>query len=78
MLKYPNLSYSTSAFAPLHYPRDSIDYANQRGADRIMYAGYFPMGLSLDRIFAELPNVPFKPGVGPKFLHERARRILRL
>jgi predicted TIM-barrel fold metal-dependent hydrolase len=78
MLKYPNLSYSTSAFAPRHYPRAIIDYANQRGADKIMYAGYFPMGLSLDRIFRELPEVPFKPEVWPKFLHENARRIFKL
>ncbi|HKA04260.1 MAG TPA: amidohydrolase family protein, partial [Acidimicrobiales bacterium] len=45
MLKWPGLHYSTSAFAPKHYPRDIIDYANTRGADKIIYAGYFPMGL---------------------------------
>jgi len=78
MLKYPNLSYSTSAFAPRHYPRDIIDFANQRGADRIMYAGYYPMGLSLDRIFRELPDVPFKPEVWPKFLRENAQRVFQL
>jgi predicted TIM-barrel fold metal-dependent hydrolase len=78
MLKYPNLSYCTSAFAPRHYPKDIIDYANQRGADRIMYAGYYPMGLSLDRIFRELPDVPFKPEVWPKFLRENAVRVFKL
>jgi predicted TIM-barrel fold metal-dependent hydrolase len=78
MLKYPNLSYMTSAFAPRHYPKDIIDYANQRGADKIMYAGYYPMGLSLERIFRELPEVPFKPEVWPKFLRENAVRIFRL
>jgi len=51
MIKYPNLYYSTSAFAPKHY---LIDYANTRGADKIIYAGYFPMGLSLDRIFKDM------------------------
>ena len=51
MLKWPNLYYSTSAFAPKHYPKDIIDFANTRGADKVMYAGYFPMGLSLERIF---------------------------
>ena len=45
MLKYPNLYYSTSAFAPKHYPKAIINYANTRGADKIMYAGYYPMGL---------------------------------
>ena len=78
MLKWPNLYYSTSAFAPKHYPKDIIDFANTRGADKIIYAGYFPMGLSLERIFAELPNVPFKDDVWPKFLRENAARVLKL
>ena len=76
MLKWPNLYYSTSAFAPKHYPKDIIHFANTRGADKVMYAGYFPMGLSLDRIFSELPNVPFRDHVWPKFLRENARAVL--
>ncbi|MBW1760514.1 MAG: amidohydrolase family protein, partial [Deltaproteobacteria bacterium] len=68
MLKYPNLYYSTSAFAPKHYPKSIIHYANTRGTDKIMYAGYFPMGLSLERIFTDMQNVPFKDHVWPKFL----------
>ena len=78
MLKWPNLYYSTSAFAPRYYPQSIIDYANSRGAEKIMYAGYFPMGLSLERIFAELPHVPLKDDVWPKFLRENAVRVLRL
>ena len=78
MLKWPNLYYSTSAFAPKYYPKDIVDYANTRGADRIIYAGYFPMGLSLERIMTELPNVPFKDDVWPKFLRENALRVLGL
>jgi predicted TIM-barrel fold metal-dependent hydrolase len=75
MLKYPNLYYSTSAFAPKHYPQAIIDYANTRGAHKIMYAGYYPMGLSLERIFRELPEVPFKDEVWPAFLSDNARRV---
>ncbi len=79
MLKWPNLYYSTSAFAPKHYPKAIIDYANTRGADKIMYAGYFPMGLSLERIFGDLPKVPFKDEtVWRKFLSENARRVYGL
>jgi len=78
MLKWPGLHYSTSAFSPKHYPKAIIDYANTRGADKIIYAGYFPMGLSLDRIFSELRNVPFNDDVWPKFLRDNARRVLRL
>ena len=78
MLKWPGLSYMTSAFAPKYYPRAIIDYANSRGADRIMYAGYYPMGLSLERIFTELPNVALKDSVWPKFLRDNAVRIFKL
>jgi len=78
MLKYPNLYYSTSAFAPRHYPRAIIDYANTRGADKILYAGYFPMGLSLERIFREMSDVPFKDHVWPKFLRDNALKVFKL
>jgi predicted TIM-barrel fold metal-dependent hydrolase len=76
MLKWPGLYYSTSAFAPKYYPKAIIDYANTRGADKIIYAGYFPMGLSIERIMTEMPNVPFKDDVWPKFLRENALRVL--
>ena len=56
MLKWPGLYYMPSAFAPKYYPKAIIDYANTRGADKIMYAGYYPMGLSLERIFTEMPE----------------------
>lgn len=78
MLKYPNLYYSTSAFAPKYYPKAIIDYANTRGADKILYAGYFPMGLSLERIFREMSEVPFRDEVWPKFLRKNALRLLGL
>ena len=78
LLKWPNLYYSTSAFAPKHYPRAIVDYANTRGADKILYAGTFPMGLTLERIFRELPEVPFRDHVWPKFLRENALRVFDL
>ncbi len=78
MLKWPGLHYSTSAFAPKYYPKNIVDYANTRGADKIIYAGYFPMGLSLERIMTEMPNVPFNDDVWPKFLRGNAMRVLGL
>jgi hypothetical protein len=78
MLKWPGLHYSTSAFSPKYYPKAIVDYANTRGADKIIYGGYFPMGLSLERIMGELPKVAFRDHVWPKFLHENASRVLKL
>jgi predicted TIM-barrel fold metal-dependent hydrolase len=78
MLKYENLFYMTSAFAPKYYPEAIVDYANTRGAHKILYAGYWPMGLSLERIFEELPKVGFKDAVWPKFLRENAQQVFGL
>ncbi len=74
MLKWPNLYYSTSAFAPQHYPKEIIDYANTRGADKIIYAGLLPDGAHLERIFGDMPTCRFKDDVWPKFLRENARQ----
>jgi uncharacterized protein len=76
MLKWPGLYYSTSAFAPKYYPKNIVEYANTRGADKVIYAGYFPMGLSLERIMTEMPTVPFRDEVWPKFLRENALKVL--
>jgi predicted TIM-barrel fold metal-dependent hydrolase len=78
MLKWPGLFYMTSAFAPKYYPKAVIDYANTRGADKVMYAGYFPMGLSLERIFSELKDVPLRDHVWPRFLRDNAVRVFKL
>jgi predicted TIM-barrel fold metal-dependent hydrolase len=78
MLKWPGLHYMTSGFAPRYYPTAIVDYANTRGADKILYAGYYPMGLSLRRIFEELPQVPLRDEVWPKFLRDNAVRLLKL
>lgn len=76
MLKWPGLHYSTSAFAPRYYPKAIVDYANTRGATKVCFAGYFPMGLSYETIFEQLPSVPFRDHVWPHFLRDNALRLL--
>ena len=79
MLKWPGLHYCTSAFAPKYYPKAIVDYANTRGADKIIYAGYYPMGLTLERIMGDMDTyVELKADVWPKFLHDNAARVLKL
>ncbi|HEX7853265.1 MAG TPA: amidohydrolase family protein [Sphingobium sp.] len=78
LLKWSNLYYSTSAFAPKYWPQEIIKFANSRGADKIIYGGYFPMGLELSRIFREMDAVPFKDSVWPKFLYDNAAKVLKI
>ena len=44
----------------------------------VIYAGYFPMGLSLERIMTDMKSVPFNDEVWPKFLRDNARKVLKL
>ena len=78
MLKWPGLYYMPSAFAPKYYPEAIIRYANSRGRDKVMYAGYYPAGLTLERIFTEMRNVPLKDEVWPLFLRENAKRVFKM
>ena len=78
MRSWPQLHYSTSAFAPRYYPHEIIEFANADGRDRVVYAGYFPSGLTLERIFRELDAVPLIEEAWPAFLRHNALRILNL
>ncbi len=53
-------------------------YPKELGVADLMIAGYDPAGLSLRRIFEELPNVLFRDHVWPRFLQENAGRVLKI
>jgi predicted TIM-barrel fold metal-dependent hydrolase len=73
LLRWPNLYYATTAFAPRYYPRPIIDLLNSRGASKIIWAGYWPI-LGYDRLFAEVADLPIRPEALPRFLAGNARR----
>jgi predicted TIM-barrel fold metal-dependent hydrolase len=59
MLKWKNLHYMTSAFAPKHVPPAIIHYANTRGSEKVMFASDFPL-LSPERCMREAVGMPFR------------------
>jgi predicted TIM-barrel fold metal-dependent hydrolase len=59
MVKWPNVHYMSSAIAPRHIPRAIIDYANTRGADRIMFASDYPL-LTHERCLREARALPWR------------------
>ncbi|MFN0145359.1 MAG: amidohydrolase family protein [Dehalococcoidia bacterium] len=77
MLKWPNLYYCTSAFAPKYYPRDVLEFANTRGREKVMFTGYFPT-LSYERIFSELDDLPLRDETWQPFLSGNAARVYGL
>lgn len=77
LLRWPNLYFATTGFAPRYYPKAIIDFANTRGAKKIIFAGYFPT-LSHERVFSELRDLPLRPEVWPRFLSANAVEAFRL
>jgi predicted TIM-barrel fold metal-dependent hydrolase len=77
MLKWPNLYYATSAFAPRYLPQEIVHYANTRGSEKVMYAGYWPT-ISFEDAFEQLDELKMRRHVWPKFLSENATRVFGL
>ncbi|MFC1534102.1 amidohydrolase family protein [Thermodesulfobacteriota bacterium] len=77
MLKWPNLYYMTSAFAPKYYPKEIIEYMNTRGADKVMFASDYPL-LTFDRCVKEANLLSLKEHVWAKFFRENAAKVFKL
>ncbi|MBN8845686.1 MAG: amidohydrolase family protein [Sphingomonadales bacterium] len=77
LLKWPNLYYSTSAWAPKHYAKNIIEFANKRGKEKILFAGYYP-ALSYERIFREMDDVSLSDEAWPYFLSRNAHAVYKL
>jgi predicted TIM-barrel fold metal-dependent hydrolase len=76
MVKWPNISYMSSAIAPKHIPPQIIHYANTRGSDRLMFASDYPL-LTHERCMREARALPFRDQAKfDLFLAGNARRIL--
>jgi predicted TIM-barrel fold metal-dependent hydrolase len=76
MLKWQNLYYMTSAFAPKHLPREIVHYMNTRGPDRVMWASDYPL-LGFDRCAREIEAMDFRDEERRrKFARDNARRVI--
>jgi predicted TIM-barrel fold metal-dependent hydrolase len=75
MVKWPNIHYMSSAIAPKHIARAIVDYANTRGADRVMFASDYPL-LTHERCMQEARALPFRDSERfTKFLATNAHRL---
>ena len=73
LLRWPNLYYATTAFAPRYYPAEIMHLLRTRGRDKVIWAGYWPM-LSYDRLFREVGEYDLEPEVATSFFSTNARR----
>jgi len=76
MLKWKNLYYMSSAFAPKHLPAPIVHYMNTRGRGRVMWASDYPL-LGLDRCAREIEAMAFREEDRRReFGSETARRVI--
>jgi predicted TIM-barrel fold metal-dependent hydrolase len=76
MLKWQNLYYMSSAFAPRHLPKEVVHYMNTRGPDRIMWASDYPL-LGFDRCATEIEAMDLRDEERRrKFGRDNARRVI--
>lgn len=59
MLKWPNLYYMTSAFAPRYIPEAIVKFLNTRGKDRILWASDHPI-ITFQRCLEDIPAMTFR------------------
>lgn len=76
LLKWPNLHYMSSAFAPKRLPPQIMHLANSRGPDKIMWATDYPL-LTFLRCADEIEQMPFSDEERRrKFARDNALRLL--
>jgi predicted TIM-barrel fold metal-dependent hydrolase len=76
MLKWKNLTYMSSAFAPKHLPKEIVHYMNTRGPDRVMWASDYPL-LGFDRCANEIEAMDLRDEERRrKFGRDNARRVI--
>jgi predicted TIM-barrel fold metal-dependent hydrolase len=78
LLKWPNMYYMSSAWAPKRIPEPIIRFANTRGPEKIMWASDYPL-LTFERCAAEIEAMPFRDeALRRNFARDNAARVLGL
>lgn len=75
--KYPNFRLLTSGWVPKHVPQELWQFANTRGANKLLWASDYPL-LSMQRCAREGWEVPLKEEVKRRYLRENAIETFKL
>ena len=77
MLRWPNLYYACTGMSPKRYPKAIMHYLKSRGADKIMFSGYWPV-FSYDMVYELVGQFDLKPETWGKFLSGNASKAFKL
>jgi len=77
MLRWPNLYYATTGMSPKRYPKAITHYLKSRGADKIIFSGYWPV-FPYEQVYELVGAMDLKPETWEKFLGGNAKRAFKL
>ena len=75
--KFPNFYMITSGFAPKHVPQELWQFANSRGAHKVLWSSDYPI-LPMQRCATEGHAVPLKDEVKRRYLRDNAIEVFKL
>jgi hypothetical protein len=78
MRRHPNLSCATGPLSPGEIPPELLAFANEDGAQQVLFSSDAPSCTQRERFYKELPTLGLARPVWPRFLRGNAARILRL
>jgi uncharacterized protein len=67
LLRWPNLYYATTAYAPRYYSPAIMQLVKKRAPTKVIYAGYWPL-MPFERIFTELAEYDFDEATWTRFM----------
>jgi hypothetical protein len=72
--KHENIFIGGDAYAPKHWPKQMVHYANTYGQDKFLFGTDWPV-IDPERAMREVDELSFRPGPKEKILRENALRI---
>jgi predicted TIM-barrel fold metal-dependent hydrolase len=77
LAKHQNFYLITSGYLPRHVPAEIWDFANRRGANKIMWSSDYPL-LGMQKTAEQGWEVPLRDDVKRRYLRENAIAVYRL
>jgi len=75
--KHENIYIGGDAYAPKHWPKEMVHYANTYGQDKFLFGTDWPV-IDPIRAVREVNTLNFRPGPLKKIMRENAIRIFKL
>jgi hypothetical protein len=75
--KHPNVYTAGDAYAPRHWPKPYVHYANSYGREKVMFGTDWPV-IDPERAVREVDELGLKPEAKRMLMRENALRVFRL